>query len=426
MAPELLTGDSTYTSKVDVYAYGILLWEIACGQLPYHGMDPAQIVAQVLMHDARPMIPDTVSGALRALIVECWDRNPDSRPTFDQIVHRFVRDRIVFAGGDITRFEQYVQETVGMSTAGVEELESLAADESEAAIVALVEILGRDKIPEQLVGRCWNMIERNSSASPLIRAKAAVLFLNTTVKTKAAYFLRKLPCNSVSRKRISQAMELIPTGSEEFDKDLIIAACRNGAADAAAVSAFFPNHLKLALEIVGQHGADMRLKAAVADRCVQCLGSKDAATVCAAIRCLIGIGEARRMTVGIIQHHITNKSLAARNCGLIAGAALAMAGINMSPEIIEQVLKLGQDEIVSAFLVAACNAPHCALHLIGLIAYENPFEATLTLRMLMVAVKHEETRPAVMIALKRLNNVMEGLRKEWAVEIDQIQEFVNR
>lgn len=426
MAPELLTGDSAYTSKVDVYAYGVVLWEIACGQLPYHGMDPAQIVARVLMHNARPLIPDTVGGALRALIVECWDRNPDARPTFDQIVHRFVRDRIVLAGGDIARLEQYVQETVGMSTARVEELESLAVDESEAGLIALIEILGRDKIPEQLVGRCWSMVERNSSASPSIRATAALLFINTAVKAKAAHFLRKLPCNSVSRKRISQAMELIPTGSEEFDKDLIVTACKNGAADAAAVCAFFPNHLKLALEIVGQHGVDRRLRAAVADRCVQCRGSKDPATVCAAIRCLIGIGEARRMTLGTIQHHMANRSLAARNCGLIAGAALAMAGIDMTPEIIDHVLTLAQDEIVSAFLVAACNAPHSALHLVGLIAYENPFGATLTVRMLMVAVKHEETRPAVMIALKRLHSVMKGLRKEWAVEVDQIQEFMNR
>jgi hypothetical protein len=103
-----------------------------------------------------------------------------------------------------------------------------------------------------------------------------------------------------------------------------------------------------------------------------------------------------------------------------------MAGSDMSPEIIGQVLKLDRDEIVGAFLVAARNAPHCPLHLVGLIAYENPFEATLTLRMLMVAVRHEETRPAVMIALRRLESVMEGLRKEWAVEIDQIQAFVKR
>ena len=47
MAPELLSGSGCYSSKIDVYAYGILLWEIATGSIPYQGIDPNQVVAQV-------------------------------------------------------------------------------------------------------------------------------------------------------------------------------------------------------------------------------------------------------------------------------------------------------------------------------------------------------------------------------------------
>eukprot|EP01133_Synstelium_polycarpum_P011935 gene11935-13910_t len=49
MAPELLVGED-YTEKVDVYAFGIILWELGTGELPYSGLDSVQLALAVATH----------------------------------------------------------------------------------------------------------------------------------------------------------------------------------------------------------------------------------------------------------------------------------------------------------------------------------------------------------------------------------------
>lgn len=44
----LLTLLFSYTEKVDVYAFGIILWEMATMELPYPNMDSIQIAVAVV------------------------------------------------------------------------------------------------------------------------------------------------------------------------------------------------------------------------------------------------------------------------------------------------------------------------------------------------------------------------------------------
>lgn len=47
---------SSYTSAVDVYAFGILLWEIATQKAPYEGITSVKIISSVI-GGLRPMVP---------------------------------------------------------------------------------------------------------------------------------------------------------------------------------------------------------------------------------------------------------------------------------------------------------------------------------------------------------------------------------
>ncbi len=38
MAPEMMSLGQIYSAKVDVYALGIIMWELIAGQLPYRGV----------------------------------------------------------------------------------------------------------------------------------------------------------------------------------------------------------------------------------------------------------------------------------------------------------------------------------------------------------------------------------------------------
>jgi serine/threonine protein kinase len=426
MAPELLSPDATYTSKVDVYAYGIVLWEIATGEIPYPNLEAPQIYVQVYVNDLRPPIPDTVDPQIKALIIQCWDRNPDLRPSFDEIVSHFIRERIVLAGTNAAEFDKYLEENVGCSSSGVREIENLleTADFTQDRVFeSFVGALEKVEIPPNLSYKCWEVVEGRSGIGSELLARAAVSFLRTPVKVKAAGVLRSLPPGLIPPPVISQAIAGVPTGSEEFDRDMLITACKNGMADLAVLYALLPSHVKLSLEIVAQHGVDVTLKAAVADRCAQALTSKDTALVCVAIRCLVGIGEVRRIRGHLLKQFVSSTEGCLRNCALVAASHLALQAVELDQEVLDEVLSGPDDSVAQTFIVSACAAPHVALYVVNKLLDNCRYSPTLVLRVLLMAGRHEEVWPAIMIALQRLD--LSSLREQWGTQIDELQTLVS-
>ncbi|KAG6547115.1 hypothetical protein Mapa_011367 [Marchantia paleacea] len=87
MAPEMIRNKS-FSTKADVYGFGIILWELFTGQTPYEDMSTIQAAFAVVHKHTRPPIPDTCPRPLRQLMEECWAENPEKRPHFWQIVQR--------------------------------------------------------------------------------------------------------------------------------------------------------------------------------------------------------------------------------------------------------------------------------------------------------------------------------------------------
>ncbi|XP_076913624.1 serine/threonine/tyrosine-protein kinase HT1-like [Bidens hawaiensis] len=85
MAPEMIKRKS-YGRKVDVYGFGLILWEMVAGTIPYNDMTPIQAAFAVVHKNLRPSIPDNCPSAMKALIEQCWSTNPDKRPEFWQVV----------------------------------------------------------------------------------------------------------------------------------------------------------------------------------------------------------------------------------------------------------------------------------------------------------------------------------------------------
>ncbi|VFQ58750.1 unnamed protein product [Cuscuta campestris] len=89
MAPELLNGSSNKVSeKVDVFSFGIVLWEILTGEEPYANMHYGAIIGGIVSNTLRPSIPSQCDPEWRNLMEECWAPNPSSRPSFTEIASR--------------------------------------------------------------------------------------------------------------------------------------------------------------------------------------------------------------------------------------------------------------------------------------------------------------------------------------------------
>ncbi|KAI4323233.1 hypothetical protein L6164_022855 [Bauhinia variegata] len=89
MAPELLNGSSNKVSeKVDVFSFGIVLWEILTGEEPYANMHYGAIIGGIVNNTLRPTIPSYCDPEWRTLMEQCWAPNPSARPSFTEIARR--------------------------------------------------------------------------------------------------------------------------------------------------------------------------------------------------------------------------------------------------------------------------------------------------------------------------------------------------
>lgn len=84
MAPEVLRNEPS-NEKCDVYSFGVILWELATLRLPWSGMNPMQVVGAVGFQNRRLDIPKEVDPTVASIIWECWQTEPNLRPSFAQL-----------------------------------------------------------------------------------------------------------------------------------------------------------------------------------------------------------------------------------------------------------------------------------------------------------------------------------------------------
>ncbi|ALA62524.1 tyrosine protein kinase [Turkeypox virus] len=93
---------SDYNTKTEIYSFGIVMWEILTGTIPFRGMSYKEIYYMLIHENRGEYIPLDAPTELQCIIIACRGMDPDNRPTISGIVnvlegfcscHSFRHDR---------------------------------------------------------------------------------------------------------------------------------------------------------------------------------------------------------------------------------------------------------------------------------------------------------------------------------------------
>uniref|UniRef100_A0A8C0AGQ4 Protein tyrosine kinase 7 (inactive) n=1 Tax=Bos mutus grunniens TaxID=30521 RepID=A0A8C0AGQ4_BOSMU len=87
MPPEaILEGD--FSTKSDVWAFGVLMWEVFThGEMPHGGQADDEVLADLQAGKARLLQPEGCPSKLYRLMQRCWALSPKDRPSFSEIAN---------------------------------------------------------------------------------------------------------------------------------------------------------------------------------------------------------------------------------------------------------------------------------------------------------------------------------------------------
>ena len=411
MAPELLAYDKGYDTKIDVYSYGVVLWEILTKLTPYKGMDPKEIIKNVLENDLHPNLSGiNIPDGLEELIKSCWERNPNERPKFSEILERFKAGEIYLPGADRDLFMKYVEETLeddNKESLQIQEMLQSFKNSSGVSPDEFIYTITNSTIPQQLIDQAWEVMINLKSSDNSLLAQGYSVFLKTKKAPQAARALREFPENSVPERIIYRSLISIPTGNDSFDEDLLLIACNNNMKEEAVMRAYNPIHTQLALDILSKYQVRPLYKNAIIARCILCLTGDNDSLAVSAYRCLISMNEANKIAMSILYKNIQTHNTLLKTITHLAIKKMVDEGYVFPIEFIDKMISIGEDDpLVIQSVAYACDNIEIAKTLLERFKEGSySFKYELIISILLKAQKHKSLIVLLNDVLKKFKSV---------------------
>uniref|UniRef100_A0A3B1IRW7 Inactive tyrosine-protein kinase 7 n=1 Tax=Astyanax mexicanus TaxID=7994 RepID=A0A3B1IRW7_ASTMX len=85
--PAESVADDDFSTKSDVWAFGVLMWEVfSHGELPYSTLSHEEVLEGLQAGTLKLSAPDACSSKIYKLMSRCWAPSPKERPSFSELV----------------------------------------------------------------------------------------------------------------------------------------------------------------------------------------------------------------------------------------------------------------------------------------------------------------------------------------------------
>ncbi len=162
MAPEQLAGDPNADHRMDIYAAGLLAYELLAGESPFTGSSPQATMAAQLTRVPEPVdtIRSDVPAPLASIITRCLQKSPEARyPAADELladldgVDTLQATTALTPAADVpSRRERRIRAALlggalAAAAAGGMAANALLSPNEEAALPVALDTVGADLIP---------------------------------------------------------------------------------------------------------------------------------------------------------------------------------------------------------------------------------------------------------------------------------------
>ncbi len=84
VAPEVFKGRA-FTPASDIYSFGVIMWEVATGQIPFADIEHNYDLIQAICNGKRLEIPDYIPFEFKELLERCWCEDISKRPNAKEL-----------------------------------------------------------------------------------------------------------------------------------------------------------------------------------------------------------------------------------------------------------------------------------------------------------------------------------------------------